>query len=137
MLDIIAPTRSPWRASAGWDTTKDGWMRGGVLDRAQAGVLWLRQLRPGCTIPIECGETRTLASVLRVTTHAAGSDCLNCHGPRKGTIASELRSAASKPSPWCDYSAAHCWTKLLDQAACSAGRHMRLSSLAAPRGLGF
>jgi hypothetical protein len=33
-----------------------------------------------CSIPTDCGETRTLASILRVTTHAAGSDCLNCHG---------------------------------------------------------
>jgi hypothetical protein len=30
----------------------------------------VRQLRPGCSIPTDCGATRTTASVLRVTTHA-------------------------------------------------------------------
>jgi hypothetical protein len=40
----------------------------------------VRQLPPGCFIPTDCGETRTLASVWRVTSHAAGSDCLNCLG---------------------------------------------------------
>jgi hypothetical protein len=33
--------------------------RGGA--RARAGV---RQPRPGCSIPTDCGETRTLASIL-------------------------------------------------------------------------
>jgi hypothetical protein len=41
---------------------------------------WGAMLPPGCSIPTDCGETRTLASVWRVTSHAAGSDCLNCHG---------------------------------------------------------
>jgi hypothetical protein len=40
----------------------------------------VRQLRPGCSIPTDCSETHILASVLRVTTNAAGSGRLNCHG---------------------------------------------------------
>jgi hypothetical protein len=40
----------------------------------------VRRLRAGCSIPTVCGTARTLASVVRVTTHAAGSGCLKCHG---------------------------------------------------------
>jgi hypothetical protein len=60
----------------------------------------VRQLRPGCSIPADCGETRTLASVLRVTTHAAGSDCLNWHG--RGPV---HLSCAPQPAicPFCDF----------------------------------
>jgi hypothetical protein len=60
----------------------------------------VRQLRPGCSIPADFGETRTLASVLRVTTHAAGSDCLNWHG--RGPV---HLSCAPQPAicPFCDF----------------------------------
>jgi hypothetical protein len=58
----------------------------------RAGVVCMvRQLRPGCFIPTDCGETRTLASVLRVTTHAAPSG-----SPAKPPVARMARK--SKPA---------------------------------------
>jgi hypothetical protein len=40
----------------------------------------------------DCGETRTMVSALRVTTHAAVSDCLNCHGRGPVPLSCALRS---------------------------------------------
>jgi hypothetical protein len=87
--------------------------------RELQGVM-ARQLRPGCSIPTDCGATRTLASVVRVTTHAAGSGCLNCHGRRLVPL-----RCAPQPAicPFCDFAPGDAPQRRLHtaRAACSRG----------------
>jgi hypothetical protein len=80
MAGTIVLPRALWRVSAGCDTARDGCMRGGCSSAVWGGTGMVRRLRPKCSIPTECGETRTLALVLQVATRAPGSGCLNCHG---------------------------------------------------------
>ena len=64
----------------------------------------VRQLRPGCSIPTDCGETRTLALVLRVTTRAAGSGCPNCHGRATVSLSCALQPCMQQPArDRCDF----------------------------------
>ena len=66
-------------------------------------------------------KTLSLALVLRVTTRAAGSGCLHCHGRGPAAL-----SCTSQPEtcPLCDYSSPSDWERTAVGSACAGASDM-------------
>jgi hypothetical protein len=72
---MLVPSRPLWRVSAGWDTAKVGWLRGGC-SRAGWGAV-VRQLRLRMQAPSISDAAGVFASY---DPCSAGGGCVDCHG---------------------------------------------------------
>jgi hypothetical protein len=67
IMGTIAPPRALWRASTGWNTAHDGWVRGGVLVRGLGCYIETG----GRPVPTARRHPCTVASDLRATAREA------------------------------------------------------------------